>query len=330
MRIVEQYLQGMGSISESGAGTDELTYYPPLINLFNAVGKMLKPRVKALGNLKDEGGNTLLPQESIERIKKNKNIILLTMEDAYMHKGVVGGYVSSGDKQGEEAANLVLKYLHEGSIKNIESLKKSPNIYMFNAKELVSSRVILSEYIARDALIIGKDVNFIEKNKTLLLNIMAIILPLFVLAAAAYYAINRRKCLGQLKDSAQLERLISKLNFKDTFINNLLSFGKTGYWRLDTDTDEMFISGELLDLLKVDNHVYHDASDLLSYFVHADDKELFEKNLSKVKTRGASLTFNHRMIMPDREVLNVTHMIYSFYEKGSLPIIVGVIKLDGQ
>ena len=281
-----------------------------------------------IGNFKNNDGNTLLPQESIESIKKNKNIILLTMEDAYMYKGVVGGYVTSGKKQGSEAAKLVLKYLSADSMSNITSLTKSPNIYMFNAKELVASRIILSEYIARNAVIIGKDVDIIEKNKTMLLNILAMLLSVIILAAIIYYALQRRKYSQELKNSVQLKKLRSKMNFKDQFINNLLSFSKTAYWRLDVKTNELFISQEFLDILKIDSHVYQDDLDIFEQFIHVDDKDLFEKNLSNVKIKGASSMFEHRMTTPQREILSVEHTIYPFYEKSSLSVIVGMVRVE--
>ena len=55
MKIVEQYLQDLKSIHDSDVGTDEMTYYNPLLNLLNAVGRTLKPKVKAVGNLADVG-----------------------------------------------------------------------------------------------------------------------------------------------------------------------------------------------------------------------------------------------------------------------------------
>jgi len=148
-----------------------------------------------IGNIKDEKNNMLLPEESIQRMKQNKNLIILSMEDAYMCKGVVGGYVTSGIKQGGEAANLVLKYLDEKTLKDITSLLKSPNLYIFNSKELIDARVILSEYIARNSTIIGKDKDFIEKNQSILLNIFAVITTVLFFTIVTLYAMGKRRDL---------------------------------------------------------------------------------------------------------------------------------------
>jgi len=54
-RTVEEYLNELRAIRASGAGVAEISYYPALANLFNAVGKTLKPRVRCVMNLKQQG-----------------------------------------------------------------------------------------------------------------------------------------------------------------------------------------------------------------------------------------------------------------------------------
>ncbi|MDB2562832.1 diguanylate cyclase, partial [Sulfurimonas sp.] len=186
-----------------------------------------------IGQFKDDTGNTLLVQESINKINENKNLILLTMEDAYMHKGVVGGYVTSGFSQGKEAAKLVLQYLQNNSLKNISSLLKSPNVYTFDSKELINSRIILSNYISRDAIIIGKDIGFIDNNQAKLLSIAIIIIVVLAFGMILMYAFFSKKYKGnsQTQLENELKNIKLKLNSKDHFINNIISFGDIGYWR---------------------------------------------------------------------------------------------------
>ncbi len=54
-RILEEYLSELQAIRDTGAGVAETSYYPCLSNLFNAVGKTLKPRVRCVMNLKNLG-----------------------------------------------------------------------------------------------------------------------------------------------------------------------------------------------------------------------------------------------------------------------------------
>ncbi len=55
MHPLEQYLTHLTAIRNTGAGTAETSYYPPLIELLNAVGHTLKPKVRALNQLANTG-----------------------------------------------------------------------------------------------------------------------------------------------------------------------------------------------------------------------------------------------------------------------------------
>jgi hypothetical protein len=55
VRILEDYLAELKAIRGMGGGVAETSYYPALSNLFNAVGKALKPRVRCVMNLRDLG-----------------------------------------------------------------------------------------------------------------------------------------------------------------------------------------------------------------------------------------------------------------------------------
>ena len=52
---VETYLTDLRRIQASGGATGERSYYGPLENLLNAVGKALKPKVSCVGELADQG-----------------------------------------------------------------------------------------------------------------------------------------------------------------------------------------------------------------------------------------------------------------------------------
>lgn len=54
-RIAEEYLGELKAVHASHAGAPEISYYPALSNLFNAVGAALKPRVRCVMNLRNQG-----------------------------------------------------------------------------------------------------------------------------------------------------------------------------------------------------------------------------------------------------------------------------------
>ncbi len=54
-QIVEAYLRRMAEIRSTGAATSETSYYGALENLMNAVGRQLRPRVVANGQIRNQG-----------------------------------------------------------------------------------------------------------------------------------------------------------------------------------------------------------------------------------------------------------------------------------
>jgi hypothetical protein len=55
--IAEAYLSELRDTRATHANMPETSYYPVLANLFNAVGKTLKPKVRCIMNLKDQGAD---------------------------------------------------------------------------------------------------------------------------------------------------------------------------------------------------------------------------------------------------------------------------------
>ena len=52
---VQRYFLSVADVHDSGGGTNEQSYYPPLANLLNAVGETLEPQVKCVVELRDQG-----------------------------------------------------------------------------------------------------------------------------------------------------------------------------------------------------------------------------------------------------------------------------------
>jgi hypothetical protein len=55
MHVLQTYLRELRDIRSLGAGVKEISYYPALSNLLNAVGHTLKPRVRCVMNLANVG-----------------------------------------------------------------------------------------------------------------------------------------------------------------------------------------------------------------------------------------------------------------------------------
>ena len=75
MGVLEAYLRELRDIRSSGAGTQETSYYTPLANLLNDVGKPLKPRVQCIIQLANRGAGFpdggLFTREQLKRTDEN-------------------------------------------------------------------------------------------------------------------------------------------------------------------------------------------------------------------------------------------------------------------
>lgn len=77
MHPLEAYLEELRIVRSSGGAVKETAYYPALSNLFNEVGKKLKPRVRCIIHLQDTGGG--LPDGGLfaeEQIRANATDIV--------------------------------------------------------------------------------------------------------------------------------------------------------------------------------------------------------------------------------------------------------------
>lgn len=281
-----------------------------------------------IGEFKDKDERTLSPNESISLLEKNKNLIILSMEDAYMYHGVVGGYVTSGQKQGSEAAGLVLQYLKSGSLDTVKSIKKSPNVYLFDSKALSNARVVLSEYVARNAKIIGKDKDFIEQNKSILLDILILIIFALLIAIVVLYALQKKRCSLNKRNENKVTKTTQELASCTKVLERGFNLAHVGHWKLDIQNEKIFVSQELMKRLDIDLKIYKNDPLLIHYFIHSNDKDLFERMLKQVVETTRQVRFYHKMFNVRKKVFDVEHLVYIESEKNGKVFLVGIVKFE--
>ncbi|MGI9057426.1 MAG: type ISP restriction/modification enzyme [Ktedonobacteraceae bacterium] len=110
MHPVETYLRELLDIHRSGEAVKETSYYGPLSNLFNEIGKTLKPKVSCIINIKNRGAG--IPDGGLFTAEQ-----LQKVTDTEPHKGLVParGVIeikgTSEDVQRTARSEQVLRYL---------------------------------------------------------------------------------------------------------------------------------------------------------------------------------------------------------------------------
>jgi len=117
-----------------------------------------------IGGLKDDHDDALPLKKSLATIVGAGNFTVISMEDVYMEKGVLGGYVTSGLSQGKLASHLAISILQGESPSSLPLVKDSPNEYMFNYPQLKRFGISISQ-LPEKSIILNQPQSFYDQFK---------------------------------------------------------------------------------------------------------------------------------------------------------------------
>lgn len=116
---------------------------------------------------------------------------------------------------------------------------------------------------------------------------------------------------------------------QETLLHKIIQKENLAYWSLSLESESLYLSKELIEKLQIEIDIYKDDKDLLSYFIHSDDKNLFFKNIEEIKEKHTDSHFHHKMINSHNELLRVEHLLYLEASKHNAhPKIVGILKFE--
>ena len=114
---------------------------------------------------RDRDGVFLSLREASKLVNNNSAGPVYTCWDVRMsYPGHCGGKVVSGYAQGEAAARLALRVLHGESANNIDIIRKSPNVYMFDYAQM-NHFGLSKKDLPKDSIVVNKTFSFYEKYK---------------------------------------------------------------------------------------------------------------------------------------------------------------------
>lgn len=88
-----------------------------------------------------DDGTLLTPEVAISELTAMPHLVVMSMEDAYVTRGVIGGFVTSGTHQGELAAAMAVRVLGGEPVTAIYPTLRSPNTYLFDRRALIRARI---------------------------------------------------------------------------------------------------------------------------------------------------------------------------------------------
>jgi len=231
--------------------------------------------VLLISSIIDDQGKTL----SFSRIasllsESNTAVPIYGLWDFYLGYGVVGGKVVSGEKMGELAANMAVKYLQGTAIDDIEVIRESPNPYVFDYKKLVNFSINIKKLPADSIIINQPEGNLIIPRQYVFSTLMLLVFLLFF----AIYLIHTNTKIRNTRSEVKAEKMFSE---------RIINTAEAAIVVLDTEGRVKLFNRfcEELSLYKKDEVLGKDAFDL--FFTHGS-REHHRQNLSDMLGNGVT------------------------------------------
>ena len=152
---------------------------------------------------KDTTGKYFTYKQSFAQVKEVSQVPIYGLWDFYLDNGIVGGLLTSAIAQGNAVSKMALQVLNGKKITEIPVLEKSPNIYMFDYKELEKFNIDVSKHLNNPIIINEPASVYKEHTKFFILSII-IILTLSIIVIILKANIQRRERV-ELELSNRLE-----------------------------------------------------------------------------------------------------------------------------
>jgi diguanylate cyclase (GGDEF)-like protein len=208
----------------------------------------------SIGEIKGHTGLLLNPETVVAEIIAMGKFATFTMEDSYFFDGVIGGYVTSGELQGEQAARITLGLQKDDGVHQIDNIIESPNTYIFDRSALNRLGITLSDRVNEQAIFHNIPPTFYEKNRSLILVVstLLIVTSITIISFIYYLRIKKREDSRRREEkrTAQLER----------FQNAMIAWSKSSHENIGAAFKKATeISAKTLDVKRVGIWLYNEA-----------------------------------------------------------------------
>lgn len=151
----------------------------------------------------DKAGNYISFDENIQLIRERANVPIYSTWNFYLGKGIVGGMLTSGYKQGQLAGGLVLKILQGSKADSLPVVRKGYNDYEFDYNQLLRFGISLKQ-LPPGSNVINRPPSFFERHRVSIYTSIILIL-LFVVSILVSYLKRKRSERELIRQNDELE-----------------------------------------------------------------------------------------------------------------------------
>jgi diguanylate cyclase (GGDEF)-like protein/PAS domain S-box-containing protein len=248
-----------------------------------------------LGGLTDREGRTLTLPETIGAIVNAGRFVVFSMEDAYLYPGVLGGYVTSGTRQGHAAAELLIRHLNGTPMAALSPITASPNQYIVDERELLKAGLVLPRDIAGQVTLVNPVPTFYETNRSFILGALYGLVALLLISLAASLLLFVRKN----RQIAHASRLLEET--KDS-LDRAQRIAHMGNWDWHIQENRLFWSEGIYRLFGISPAEFDASYEGFIERVHPDDRTAVDSAVRRAQETGTPYTIDHRIVRPDGTV----------------------------
>lgn len=279
-----------------------------------------------IGGFEMDNGVTQTIQFTLEQLSAIKNIIIMSMEDAYIQNNVIGGYVTNGFNQGNLAAQKAEKILQNVPIQNIQSTLKGANTYVFDRKALLEAQLFLPDFIKKESIILNEEISFYIRHEKAILNTFFIILIFILLLMTLIYFISRERKEELLQNRNTLKELKKVLQMEQAVVENIQKLTHTIYWELDIESSNVFLinTSDIYLPLQSQQNISYD--DFFNYLIFPSDFYTLKKAIKETVDSLKGRTIAHKILLHDSSFIGVLNTFEYRETNNQAKKIIGLIK----
>jgi diguanylate cyclase (GGDEF)-like protein/PAS domain S-box-containing protein len=245
-----------------------------------------------LGAVTDHDGRTLTLPETIAAIVNAGRFVVFSMEDAYLYPGVLGGYVTSGPRQGRAAAGLLIRYLNGTAVSDLPPIEASPNEHIVDETELVKAGLVLPTDISGQVTLVNPLPTFYETNRRIILGALYGLVALLLISLASSLLLFVRK-------NRQIARGSQQLGDTKDSLDRAQRIADMGNWDWQIPENRLFWSEGIYRLIGVNPAEFNASFEAFMAWVHPDDRIAVVDAVRRAQETGEPYEIDHRIVRPD-------------------------------
>ena len=255
-----------------------------------------------LGAITDDAGQTLPLTETIAAIVAAGPFTIFSMEDVYLQPGVLGGYVTSGERQGAAAAELIKRYVQGTPLEQLPPMQTSPNEYLIDAGELERIGLLLPDVIAAQTRLLNQPLSFYARHEAAILLALYTLAALFILLLFSSLLLVMRKNRQILRKSTALTEQTHYLHEIRESLTRAQHIAQMGNWDWQIDANKIYWSEGIYQLFGIDPQTFEPSYESFIACVHPEDRERLNQAVQRALDSQETYDIIHRILRPDGEI----------------------------